>query len=1054
MQYIARSFIFNINPMRISRFYLIIASFLLFPLWASSQDNTDVQSISSYKILFKVTNSPNQTFKKLEKLGTISYEQSKVGNYLYYIGDFQNENDGKILLEKVHKEGFKVAEIVQVKNKTIPAKTSSVDNNSNSKEEKITQEPAVVSYKSNDSPELTKKEERELDKKEKERLKREKKAKEAEVKEAIEKERWHQKMLEKEAKEEMKDQKMADDTSSPNQIDSITNSLIGGNFKILFTVSTDPNLQFQNISKHGNITAEQSKSGHYKYYLGNFKSESEATKVLLDVKNEGYKVAEIIKIVPLNTSSQESTPIISKENASTDPSNSELERLNKENEMREKEMKEKEMREKEMKENEMREKEMKEKEMKEKEIREKEMEQREKKMKEQEIREREREMKEKAMKEQEKISESVSENMQASAYNSGEIYRILFTVSTDSNLTFNKLEGLGNIVKDQSKSGHYKYYLGDFNSLEEATMMLSKVKSEGFKVAEIIKSQSTMTSGNISSHDKEKPTMIEEEAPSEMTKREKRDLEKLQKEKEKEKEMEEKEKMEKEMKEIEMKEREVKKQEVKEKEMKEKEMKEMENSNSSISEPQVEPTVNNYRILFTVSSDPNLTFNKLERFGTILKQQSKSGHFKYYLGEFNSKQSADKVLNKVKNEGYKVAEVVKSKPGEVTGNVAPKEMEEVERPAESLVSESKEPELSKKEKRKLEKLEKERMKRERELKEMDMEAMEDKAKGKNLDNEKIIENGGMVKEDQEVMQASTDTKVNNNPSGSPHVATKTIDVFKILFTVSTGPDLAYDQLDNLGTVSIEQTKSGHFKYFLSPFNSEKEAVEALEKVKQSGFMAAEVVKFTETVVENSNVNKTPEKPMKPEAQAVTKSNPSGNIASKNDVKEQAIKDKEENDRMKKAAEEEKIKKEKEMEQMKKEKEMKEKEMKEKEMKEKQKTKKNKKSNSKTKVEKQSNTASNNKPSDGTIKNVEDRMDVSYHVLFRVLKDPNQTFPDLNSLGQIYKETFTWEGTTRYLLGDMDSVEEAKQLLDKVIAKGYKAAFVAKYSSGRFMREMK
>ena len=73
---------------------------------------------------------------------------------------------------------------------------------------------------------------------------------------------------------------------------------------------------------------------------------------------------------------------------------------------------------------------------------------------------------------------------------------------------------------------------------------------------------------------------------------------------------------------------------------------------------------------------------------------------------------------------------------------------------------------------------------------------------------------------------------------------------------------------------------------------------------------------------------------------------------------------------------------------------------------------------------------------------------TYHVLFRVLNDPNQTFDDLSYLGQVYKETFDSRGSTRYLIGNSTSFEEAKILEQKVRAAGYKSTILASYKNGQ------
>lgn len=77
--------------------------------------------------------------------------------------------------------------------------------------------------------------------------------------------------------------------------------------------------------------------------------------------------------------------------------------------------------------------------------------------------------------------------------------------------------------------------------------------------------------------------------------------------------------------------------------------------------------------------------------------------------------------------------------------------------------------------------------------------------------------------------------------------------------------------------------------------------------------------------------------------------------------------------------------------------------------------------------------------------------VSYHILFRVLNDPYQTFDDLKHIGPLFRETFDDKGNTRYLVGNTKTIEEARKLLASVKDAGYQAAFVAEYLNGALRR---
>jgi hypothetical protein len=79
--------------------------------------------------------------------------------------------------------------------------------------------------------------------------------------------------------------------------------------------------------------------------------------------------------------------------------------------------------------------------------------------------------------------------------------------------------------------------------------------------------------------------------------------------------------------------------------------------------------------------------------------------------------------------------------------------------------------------------------------------------------------------------------------------------------------------------------------------------------------------------------------------------------------------------------------------------------------------------------------------------------ISYHILFRVLDNPNYTFDDLKKLGPLYRETFDPKGSSRYLIGNTDDIEVAKTLLTKVRATGYPASFIAEYINGSLSKLM-
>lgn len=73
--------------------------------------------------------------------------------------------------------------------------------------------------------------------------------------------------------------------------------------------------------------------------------------------------------------------------------------------------------------------------------------------------------------------------------------------------------------------------------------------------------------------------------------------------------------------------------------------------------------------------------------------------------------------------------------------------------------------------------------------------------------------------------------------------------------------------------------------------------------------------------------------------------------------------------------------------------------------------------------------------------------VSYHILFRVLDNPYEKFDNLKQFGPLYRETFDAKGNSRYLIGNTDDINVAKQLLDKVKKAGYPASFISEYING-------
>ena len=75
-------------------------------------------------------------------------------------------------------------------------------------------------------------------------------------------------------------------------------------------------------------------------------------------------------------------------------------------------------------------------------------------------------------------------------------------------------------------------------------------------------------------------------------------------------------------------------------------------------------------------------------------------------------------------------------------------------------------------------------------------------------------------------------------------------------------------------------------------------------------------------------------------------------------------------------------------------------------------------------------------------------EITYHILFRVLDNPFEEFPDLEELGPLFRETFDDKGNSRYLIGNTDDLQEAEMMLQKVKDAGFKASFIAEYKNGK------
>jgi len=82
-----------------------------------------------------------------------------------------------------------------------------------------------------------------------------------------------------------------------------------------------------------------------------------------------------------------------------------------------------------------------------------------------------------------------------------------------------------------------------------------------------------------------------------------------------------------------------------------------------------------------------------------------------------------------------------------------------------------------------------------------------------------------------------------------------------------------------------------------------------------------------------------------------------------------------------------------------------------------------------------------------IEPIKDRKEISYHILFKVIGDPNKQFDDLKSMGSLHRETYNDNGSTRYLLGDTKNPNSLKHLIKQLNTRGYSASYIVEYKDG-------
>lgn len=78
-------------------------------------------------------------------------------------------------------------------------------------------------------------------------------------------------------------------------------------------------------------------------------------------------------------------------------------------------------------------------------------------------------------------------------------------------------------------------------------------------------------------------------------------------------------------------------------------------------------------------------------------------------------------------------------------------------------------------------------------------------------------------------------------------------------------------------------------------------------------------------------------------------------------------------------------------------------------------------------------------------------EITYHILFRVLDNPYEEFPELLTIGPLFRETFNNQGDSRYLIGVSKRIEDARVLLQQIKKAGFKSSFIVEYKNGELWK---
>jgi hypothetical protein len=227
------------------------------------------------------------------------------------------------------------------------------------------------------------------------------------------------------------------------------------------------------------------------------------------------------------------------------------------------------------------------------------------------------------------------------------------------------------------------------------------------------------------------------------------------------------------------------------------------------------------------------------------------------------------------------------------------------------------------------------------------------------------------------------TNKTDNPESFDITSAATHHHYKILFTIDNQPEKAFLSLASIGPVTYEKVNGNNYMYYIGFYPSEDQANAARDKVKAAGYKMARVMEFNKGLLEKEHIT---------------------------DIEQPSVTD----------VLDKKINKEPVPSQP---------------------------GQEVPKVTPAPEVPKKEIAEKVKIQEIIKSDVISYHILFRVLDNPNEKFDDLKQFGPLYRETFDAKGSSRYLIGNTDDINIAKQLLDKVKKAGYPASFISEYING-------